>query len=304
MRRVVLLLAAVGVVFVGVVGSAQAASTVSLCVPSGEGAAITTPTGGSCGSGTTVLLPSEPAEQKKLISILPHINYEETGIGGKPTIQFSGVNLQVIDGTGSESTLNGTGNLILGYNEKPGAQTGSHNLLLGGTDNSYASYGGIVGGHNDNISGPYASILGGGLNTASGYASTITGGYFNKTTTSYATISGGCSNLAGTGTLAVNSACTNIILTGYFPSVTGGTGNQASAERLIGNGWQSRQSHLPCIDGPRWVGGSDRSGIWGHAVGGGARSGSGGGLCTARHGAGRRSAGGNASACGLAGLTL
>jgi hypothetical protein len=55
----------------------------------------------------------------------------------------------VIDGTGSETTINGTGNLILGYDETPGTQTGSHDLLLGGTGDSYTSYGGIVGGFNN-----------------------------------------------------------------------------------------------------------------------------------------------------------
>ena len=69
------------------------ASSVTLCVPAGEGAAITTPTKGSCGSETSVALPSEKVEQEKLISILPHINYETSGIDAKPTIQFTGINL-------------------------------------------------------------------------------------------------------------------------------------------------------------------------------------------------------------------
>ena len=64
MRRVVLLMAAVGAVFAGVVGSAQATSTVLLCVPSTEGAAITTPTGGSCGSGTSVHCPPKLKNRK------------------------------------------------------------------------------------------------------------------------------------------------------------------------------------------------------------------------------------------------
>jgi hypothetical protein len=204
--------------------------SVTLCVPSGEGAAITTPTKGSCGSGTSVQLSSEAKEQEKLLSILPHINYEAEGVDKHPTIQFSGVNLQVINGSGSESISNGTGNLILGYDEKPGAQTGSHNLLLGGTGNSYTSYGGIVGGFSDKISGGYASILGGTSNTASGFASTITGGTSNKTTTNYATISGGCSNLAGSGTISISSFCTEITHVGYFPSILGGAGNQAEAQ--------------------------------------------------------------------------
>jgi hypothetical protein len=101
----VLLLAAVGVVFVGVVGLALGApETVSLCVSSGEGAAITTPTGGSCGSGKAVELPAAPAEQKTLISILPHIKYVSSGVDSQPVIQFSGVNVQVIDGEGPRAS--------------------------------------------------------------------------------------------------------------------------------------------------------------------------------------------------------
>jgi len=175
---------------------ACAATSVTLCVPAGEGAAITTPSKGSCGAGTSVTLPGEKAEQEKLISILPHVDYEASGIDKQPTIQFTGVNLQVIDGSGSETTVNGTGNLILGYDEKPGTQTGSHDLLLGGTGNSYTSYGGIVGGaYNNKISSGYASVLGGGENTASGYASTILGGRSNKASVNLATVGGGCSTL-------------------------------------------------------------------------------------------------------------
>jgi hypothetical protein len=235
MRRV-LLFVVVGIVFFGVASVASAAS-VTLCVPSGEGAAITTPTGGSCGTGTSVQLPSEKSEQEKLISILPDIKYESSGIDSKPTIQFSGVNLQVINGSKSETTLNGTGNLILGYDEDSGTQTGSHDLLLGGTDNSYTSYGGIVGGSYDNkISNGYASVLGGSGNTASGYSSTVTGGYSNKTTTNYSTVSGGCSNLAGSGTPFVNHFCTEASHTSEFTSVLGGTGNQALGENATVSG--------------------------------------------------------------------
>jgi len=66
---------------------------------------------------TSVALSSQKAEQEKLISILPHINYEASGIDKQPTIQFSGVNLQVINGTGAESTLNGAGNLSEVYGD-------------------------------------------------------------------------------------------------------------------------------------------------------------------------------------------
>jgi hypothetical protein len=231
MKRVVLLLAAVGAVFSGVASSALGASSVFLCVSTTVGGAVTSGgTTGTCESGSSpVQLPGEAAEQKKLLSILPHINYEEAGIGGKPTVQFTGINLQVINGSGSETTVNGTGNLILGYDEKPGTQTGSHNLLLGGTGNSYSSYGGIVGGFSNKISDSYASVLGGAGNSAAGFASTVAGGYLNRTSTNYTTVSGGCSNLAGSGTLSLNAFCTETHASN-FASVLGGTGNQAEAQ--------------------------------------------------------------------------
>jgi hypothetical protein len=148
MRRVVLLLAAVGTTFAGVAGSALGASTVSLCVPTVEGAAITTPSKGSCGSATSVELPAEAKEQKKLISILPHINYEEAGIGGKPTVQFTAIDLRVINGSGSEATVN-TAEGIAGS-----VTDGAHNLAFG-KDSS------VVGGEVDDATGPYSAVLGG-----------------------------------------------------------------------------------------------------------------------------------------------
>ena len=74
-----------------------------------------------------------------------------SGVGGKPTVQFSAVNVQIVNGMASEATTNGEGNLIVGYNEKGGVQTGSHNRELGGS-NSYSSFGGLVGGTGNSIS--------------------------------------------------------------------------------------------------------------------------------------------------------
>lgn len=205
---------------VAAVGAAPAAATVTPgweCIPTTAGQAVVS--GGtagapSCSSGTTAVLAP---------------TYVSSGVGGKPTVQFSAVNLQVIDGTGVETTINGTGNLILGYDEKPGVQTGSHNLLLGGS-NSYTSYGGIVAGLSNSIVNAYASVLGGSANRASGSDSAIVGGYANTAASNSATILGGCSNLSGTGTVSVNPNCTH---TGEHPSgyvaILGGTGNQAAA---------------------------------------------------------------------------
>src|SRR5947209_183891 len=88
------LLLAVGMVASLAVGASGAsAAAVSLCVSSTGGRPVTS---GACpGSGTTVRLPAKAADQNTLISILPYVSFDATGVGGKPTIRFSGANLQV-----------------------------------------------------------------------------------------------------------------------------------------------------------------------------------------------------------------
>jgi len=80
-------------------------------------------------------------------------------------ITFSGVNVHVVNGTGTtDGSVNGVGNLIVGYNELRGTgddRTGSHNIVVGKRHN-YSAYGGLVAGYNNTISGVYASVSGGG----------------------------------------------------------------------------------------------------------------------------------------------
>ncbi len=79
--------------------------------------------------------------------------------------------------------VNGTGNLIIGYNEPqtslPGGsvsvKTGSHNLVVG-FEHNYSSYGGLVAGAINSISGIGASVTSGVFNTASGGLSSVSGG--------------------------------------------------------------------------------------------------------------------------------
>lgn len=187
------------------------------CIPTTAGQAVISGGTGatpSCAAGTTAVLAP---------------TFVSSGVGGKPTVQFSTVNVQVIDGTGSESTLNGTGNLIVGYDEKPGIQTGSHNLLLGGS-NSYSSYGGIVAGLTNSIANAYASVLGGSSNNASGANSSVLGGFANKASANSASIVGGCSNFAGSGSFTVNASCLNASEHPFgYLAVLGGIGNQVEA---------------------------------------------------------------------------
>ena len=62
------------------------------------------------------------------------------------TLKLTGMNVQVLSGSGSTGgAVNGLGNVIIGYDESPGAQTGSHNLVLG-DHQAFSSYGGLIAG--------------------------------------------------------------------------------------------------------------------------------------------------------------
>jgi hypothetical protein len=197
------------------------------CIPTTAGQAVVSGgTGGtpSCASGTPVLAPT----------------YVSSGVGGKPTVEFSAVNVQIVNGgNATAGTANGEGNLVIGYDETPGAQTGSHNLVLG-TNQSYTSSGSVLGGvdntssaadqalfgYGNSATGPYSSVTGGRAGRASGYYASITGGYGNRAAQGYDSVSGGCSNLAGNGTVgAIPSTCG---LAHAFSSIAGGVGNQSN----------------------------------------------------------------------------
>lgn len=107
------------------------------------------------------------------------------------SLVFNNMNVQITNGKGATGTINGRGNLIVGYNESRGkdSRKGSHNIVVGGKNN-YTSYGGIVSGYNNSISGKYTFVGGGHNNSASGDYSAITGGGKNNTKGKYTSISG------------------------------------------------------------------------------------------------------------------
>jgi hypothetical protein len=165
-----------------------------------------------------VALPSEAAEQTKLLSILPYEKFEASGIDGKPTVQFSGANVQIISGASGpnkllkEEVANGAGNLVIGYDAGAGTQTGSNNLVLGTYGQTYTSAGTFLGGFSNSTTDTFAAVLGGTNNSASGYLGTVTGGAANAASGESSTVSGGSDNVAG----------------GYFSSVSGGSENKAT----------------------------------------------------------------------------
>ena len=121
-----------------------------------------------------------------------HIQFLDSGVAGKPTVRFSGVNVQIVNGQGTTSSANGEGNVVIGYDETAGEQTGSHNLLLG-TNQSFTTFGSIVAGAENTASGPF-SVVFGDENLASGKFSSVTGGVINKATAFESSVSGGIEN--------------------------------------------------------------------------------------------------------------
>ncbi len=203
--------------FLMMADSASAESTTTICIPTKPGKAIVTGEAGTCKNTKTITydalnLPG-PSGLETLNKILPHMSYIESGVAGKPTIEFSDVNVQVVSGSGSTSgVVNGEGNLVIGYDENPGnhEQSGSHNLILG-EEQTFTSFGGILAGRTSTISGPFASVTGGLDNVASGEDSWVSGGQRNVASGFDSAISGGQLNEAG-----------------FIGSVSGGAQNRAS----------------------------------------------------------------------------
>jgi hypothetical protein len=91
---------------------------------------------------------------------------------GEDELVMTGVNLRIVNRLGTTSTVNGLGNLIVGYNEErvfdnsgnraTNTRTGSHNVVVG-TEHNFSRFGGIVVGTFNEISGDYSSVSGGGL---------------------------------------------------------------------------------------------------------------------------------------------
>lgn len=189
---------------------------------------------------------------------------------GQDTLTFSGMNIRVVNGTGTtDGTPTGTGNLIIGYNEtgNPSGdnRTGSHMLVIG-RKNTYTSYGGMVvgssnsvtdahasisGGLENTASFEYASVSGGSLNTASGVASWVGGGYNNVASGGSATVSGGESGVASGSGSSVSGGLFNQAI-GIDASVSGGKSNLANGDHSSVSGGTLRTAEgMFC-----WEGGS------------------------------------------------
>ena len=225
--------------------------------------------------------------------------------GGEEFI-FTGVNVHVRDGSGdTDGTVNGLGNLIVGYNEDTSiggteTRTGSHNLVLG-AENEYTSYGGFVGGFVNTISGPYSAVSSGRYNTASGTYSSVSGGRLNTASGTYSSVSGGRYNTASGPYSSVlggggDSSSDGNEAWADYSIIAGGrsnvAGDDSGADRTVGEasavlagGSNRAEADLAAVSGGQWNTASGHSssisGGWGNTANGIVSSVSGGNTNTA-----------------------
>jgi hypothetical protein len=158
-------------------------------------------------------------QANSILDLNGYITFDNSS--GYPTVLFNGINVQIVNGTGATQTVNGLGNLIVGYNRPRTAmpvcslgafatepectarggvwarnhKSGSHNVIAGDF-NGYSSWGGVVFGLENAIAAPYASVTGGAGNLASGDLSSVGAGSLNTASGMYGSVTGGLSNVA------------------------------------------------------------------------------------------------------------
>lgn len=193
---------------------------------------------------------------------------------GYATAVLSGANLQVVNGEGVTESINGLGNIFVGYNA-PGFfleidpdgdiktcsdgqyliqsecelndgiwanshKTGSHNVVIGDHHN-YSQYVGLVVGENNALRAPNSSASAGRRNQVTREYASICGGRDNYATAFFATVSGGRDNLAS-GSFSHVSGGENNVAASLSSSVTGGDMNTASGQLSTVTGGSNNQA--------------------------------------------------------------
>lgn len=155
---------------------------------------------------------------------------------------LSGQNFQVISGSGkTDGTINGTGNIIIGYNESNSGQdkkTGSHNLVIG-RYHSYPTYGGIIAGEDNEITGVVASVLGGANNSTDGDGAVVVGGQNNQADGETSVVVAGESNRITARSCSIASGLNNLC-SGIAGAISGGGNNFCSGNSAVLSGGTSR----------------------------------------------------------------
>jgi len=234
--------ACVAVGFSSMTAIGAMASTLKVCIPEKESTAVVTPKAGLCKPKYTEAVLLQQAEQEKVQELLPYIKITSSGVGGKPTIQFTGVNVQIVSGASSDTTINGEGNLVIGNDEAAGEQTGSDNLVLG-AGQTYTSYGSLLGGFG-NIDHGAESVLFGSDNKVTAALGSVTGGYLNLASGDGSSVSGGYGNTASVESSSVGGGQGNTA-SGDGSSVSGGYANTAGGlDAWAGGGEENRSGNV------------------------------------------------------------
>jgi hypothetical protein len=180
-------------------------------------------------------------------------------------VVITGANLRLVNGLGSTDCTaepheprpdcpNGTGNLIVGYNELrefgENIRTGSHHVVVG-PFHHFSRVGGLVVGDVNEISGDFAVVSDGQRNTARGDRSAVSGGLANLASGDQSAISGGFINTASGFAAAVSGGSVETA-SGAVASVSGGQGNEASNDFAAVSGGHNRTA-AGAFD---WVAGS------------------------------------------------
>jgi hypothetical protein len=225
MRRIVVVVSAAVAASLAI--SAQAVAALNVCV-GGPTSSVTIPNkAGTCPTGkklTQLALESEvtalQGQVAALQTTLSKVSYKPSGLDGQPTLEISGANVQIDNGTGNTfSTMNGLGNLFIGYDDGPGSQTGSHNLVLG-FNQSFTSYGSVIGGFLNTVTSPSAGVFG-VSNTVGSRGSLVAGG--SNTLTGDGDVVFGSSNSTDGVVTSVLGGQNNTVH-GAFTSLLGGKG--------------------------------------------------------------------------------
>jgi hypothetical protein len=221
-RHTIAVVATVAVAVLSYAAAAEAAGTYTLCSSGAHQPVVSPGSSGKCAVGQK---PIRLATAAALGSLQHQVSALKAKLAGVSrvghTLGLVGMNLQLENGRGSTGVDNGLGNLIIGYNEGAGQQTGSHNLVVG-NHQTFTAWGGIIGGDYNNLAAPL-SVLFGSHNEVAGAFDAVTGGEYNLATDEFASVAGGCENLAGLGATPAGH-CSLLGL----ESVTGGEENTAA----------------------------------------------------------------------------
>jgi hypothetical protein len=193
-------------------------------------------------------------QSSQVMALDSYITVDASGDPRGPLVTLAGANLKIVNGLGSTNSINGLGNLIIGYDEvntstviqgcSDGAyinptscagagevwshshKSGSH-YLVAGSENNYSQYGGIVAGMYNFVTSAYGTVTGGEYNMASGTNSSVSGGTYNTASNNDSSVSGGNINTAS-GIASSVSGGSNNTAGGNTSSVSGGYNNTAS----------------------------------------------------------------------------